>query len=67
MEKNDSGLMVVKYIRDNLKNHLMRIVLHTGQPGEAPEESVIINYDINDYRLKSEMSQSGLFGTGLGL
>ena len=35
MEKRDSGLMVVKYIRDNLKNYLVRIVLHTGQQGHS--------------------------------
>jgi signal transduction histidine kinase/FixJ family two-component response regulator len=63
MEKNDSGLNLVKYIRDTLKNHLVRIILHTGQPGDAPEESVIMEYDINDYKLKSDMTQSKMFVT----
>jgi hemerythrin-like metal-binding protein len=60
MEKNDTGLQLVKYIRDTLKQSLVRIILHTGQPGEAPEESIIENYDINDYKLKSEMTQGKL-------
>jgi len=60
MEKNDTGLQLVKYIRDTLQQHLVRIILHTGQPGEAPEELVIENYDINDYKLKSEMTQGKL-------
>jgi len=60
MDKNDTGLQLVKYIRDTLKQSLVRIILHTGQPGEAPEESVLENYDINDYKLKSEMTQGKL-------
>ena len=38
METDDAGLLVVKFIRETLKNHLVRIVLRTGQPGQAPEE-----------------------------
>ncbi len=63
MEKNDSGLEVVKYIREILQNNLIRIILRTGQPGDAPEESVILNYDINDYKLKTELTQRNLFIT----
>ncbi|MEN8216947.1 MAG: response regulator [Pseudomonadota bacterium] len=63
MEENDSGLTLVRYIRDTLKNKLVRIILHTGQPGAAPEESVIVDYDINDYRFKAEMTQRKLFVT----
>lgn len=63
MEQNSSGLEIVKYIRDTLQNKLMRIILRTGQPGEAPEEAVILNYDINDYKLKTELTQRKLFTT----
>jgi signal transduction histidine kinase/HPt (histidine-containing phosphotransfer) domain-containing protein/BarA-like signal transduction histidine kinase len=63
MEENDSGLTLVHYIRETLKNQLVRIILHTGQPGAAPEESVIVDYDINDYRFKAEMTQRKLFVT----
>ncbi len=65
MEENDSGLQVVKYIRDTLQNKIIRIILRTGQPGEAPEEDVIVNYDINDYKLKIELTQRKLFATVL--
>jgi two-component system sensor histidine kinase ChiS len=61
MEEHDSGLQVVKYIRQTQKNNLMRIILRTGQPGQAPEQSVIVNYDINDYKLKVELTQQRLF------
>lgn len=56
MESHHSGLDVVSYLRDTLKNDMTRIVLRTGQPGEAPEEEVIKQYDINDYRLKTELT-----------
>jgi len=63
MEENDTGLQVVKYIRDTLHNYLVRIILRTGQPGEAPEEKTIINYDINDYKHKAELTRRKLFVT----
>jgi signal transduction histidine kinase len=63
METNDAGLKVVRYIREELKNHLVQIVLRTGQPGDAPEESVIRDYDINDYKLKVELTRQRLITT----
>lgn len=61
MEEKDSGLQVVKYIREDLNNQLLRIILRTGQPGEAPEEATIVNYNINDYKTKTELTQRKLF------
>jgi response regulator RpfG family c-di-GMP phosphodiesterase len=63
MEETDSGLKVVKFLREELENTLTRIVLRTGQPGEAPEEDVIRQYDINDYRLKTELTVKRLHTT----
>ncbi|MDM8528520.1 PAS domain-containing protein [Anaerolineales bacterium HSG24] len=63
MEEKDSGLQVVKYIREEIQNQLIRIILRTGQPGEAPEESVIVNYNINDYKTKTELTHRKLFTT----
>lgn len=63
MEEHDSGLQVAKYIRETLRNQMVRIILRTGQPGEAPEEDVIVNYEINDYKLKVELTQRKLFVT----
>jgi len=60
METNDAGLRVVQYIREELNNHQVRIILRTGHPGEAPEESIILNYDINDYKLKVELTRQRL-------
>jgi len=63
MEDDDSGLKVVKAIREELKNNFVRIILRTGQPGSAPEEKVIIDYDINDYKEKTELTSKKLFTT----
>lgn len=61
MEDSQAGLKVVEYIRTALHNKLVRIVLFTGQPGEVPEESIIVEYDINDYALKTELTHKRLF------
>lgn len=60
MESDDSGLKVVRQIRDDLGLDEVRIVLRTGQPGYAPEENVIKEYDINDYKTKTELTRSKL-------
>lgn len=65
METNDAGLRVAQSIREDFKNKLVRIILRTGQPGEAPEESVILNYDINDYKLKVELTRHKLVTTAI--
>lgn len=63
MEREDSGLQLVKHIRDVLKNQAVRIVLRTGQPGQAPEEKVIAELDINDYKEKTELTSQKLSTT----
>lgn len=61
METDDAGLQVARYIREQADNHSTRIVLRTGQPGQAPERSVVMNYDINDYKAKTELTAQKLF------
>jgi len=61
METSDAGLEVVKYIREELNNHLVRIIIRTGQPGYAPEREVIIKYEINNYLEKTDSSSTRLF------
>ncbi|MCB0064966.1 MAG: hypothetical protein KDE19_22735, partial [Caldilineaceae bacterium] len=60
METNHAGLDFVHYLRKELKNKRTRIVLRTGQPGEAPEEAIIREYDINDYKTKTELTRQKL-------
>ncbi|EGA66700.1 response regulator, partial [Vibrio brasiliensis] len=45
MESEHAGLELVKYIREELNNSLVRIVLRTGQAGQAPEDRVIREYE----------------------
>lgn len=61
MEQDDSGLELVKYIRESLHNKMVRIILRTGQPGQAPEQDVITEYDINDYKSKTELTIQKLY------
>ncbi|MCV2886663.1 DUF3369 domain-containing protein [Aestuariibacter sp. AA17] len=61
METDDAGLKVAEYVRNTLNNHFTRIILRTGQPGQAPERDVILNYDINDYKSKTELTAQKLF------
>ncbi len=61
MENDTAGLDCVRYIREELKNSFVRIVLRTGQPGQAPEYDVITQYDINDYKEKTELTRQKLF------
>lgn len=61
METDTAGLDLVSTIRRELKNEAVRIILRTGQPGQAPERSVIVDYDINDYKAKTELTSTKLF------
>ncbi len=63
METDDAGLGLARQIREDLNNQLVRVVLRTGQPGQAPEQRVVIEYDINDYKSKTELTSQKLFTT----
>lgn len=61
METDDAGLQLVQYIREELSNPLVRIILRTGQPGRCPEQVVAANYEIDDYKTKTELTAQKLF------
>ena len=61
METETAGLELVEFIRRQARNELVRIILRTGQPGQAPERRVIVEYDINDYKAKTELTADKLF------
>jgi len=63
METDDAGLTLVKYIREELKYKMIRLVIRTGQPGQAPERYVIDNFDIDDYKDKTELTTQKLYTT----
>jgi len=60
MEIDNAGLVITKFIREDLNNFITRIILRTGQPGNAPEQKIIIDYDINDYKEKTELTATKL-------
>ncbi len=60
MESEHAGLDLITWIREDLKNTTIRLVLRTGQAGNAPEEKVISQYDIHDYKTKTELTQRKL-------
>ena len=63
MESDDAGLLLVDHIRNSLRNHMLRIIIRTGQPGAAPERYVIDHYDIDDYKDKTELTAQRLYTT----
>ncbi len=63
MDSDDAGLNFVKYVREVVNNHLVRIVLRTGQPGMFPEDTIVEKYDIDDFKSKTELTKVRLFTT----
>ena len=61
METDVAGLELVEFIRNEIRNETVRIILRTGQPGQAPERRIIVQYDINDYKAKTELTADKLF------
>lgn len=60
MEQDTAGLDFIQFLRNEQGNNNIQIVLRTGQPGLAPEKEVLLNYSINDYLSKTELSSSKL-------
>lgn len=63
METENAGLELTQYIRQELLNPYLRIIIRTGQSGLAPEKYVIDHYDINDYKEKTELNSDKLYGS----
>ena len=61
METKNAGLDAATAIRKQIKNKIVRIILRTGQPGDAPDKYVMVEYDINDYKEKSDLTSNKLF------
>ncbi|MFH1152237.1 MAG: response regulator [Pseudomonadota bacterium] len=61
LDKNSTGFDIIHHIRKKINNHITQIIIRTGQPGYAPEHRIIEEYDINDYRLKTELTAQKLF------
>ncbi len=60
MESRDAGLRCAGAIRNDVGNSMTRIILRTGQPGDAPQLEVMLKYDINDYKEKGDLTETKL-------
>jgi two-component sensor histidine kinase/CheY-like chemotaxis protein len=56
METEHAGLDLVRWIRGDRHNPLIRLLVRTGQAGLYPASSVIGEYEINDYWEKTELT-----------
>lgn len=56
METDHAGLELVEWIRKDIRNQAIRLILRTGQAGSAPEAKVIKEFDINDYKEKTDFT-----------
>jgi response regulator RpfG family c-di-GMP phosphodiesterase len=63
METEHAGLELVEWIRKDLKNKNIRLILRTGQAGSAPESRVIKDFDINDYKDKTDFTSGKMITT----
>ncbi|XOF33184.1 MAG: HD domain-containing phosphohydrolase [Candidatus Electrothrix sp. YB6] len=63
MESEHAGLELVEYIREELRNQYIRLIIRTGQSGSAPEREVIDHYDIDDYKDKTDLTAQKLYTT----
>ena len=56
MEEDDTGFKLIRHIREERKNSIIRLIIRTGQPGKAPLMEAVNRYDINDYKEKTELT-----------
>jgi CheY-like chemotaxis protein len=56
METEEAGLDLVRFIREEMELSHIRLIIRTGQPGKAPEQFVIDNFDIDDYKEKTDLT-----------
>jgi len=63
METDRAGFDVVNYVRKKCNNKLMRIVLRTGQPGQAIENDIVTKYEISDYKEKTNFNAQKINST----
>ncbi|MDZ7666107.1 MAG: hypothetical protein U5K27_12445 [Desulfotignum sp.] len=61
METEEAGLDLVRFIREEMGLSHIRLIIRTGQPGKFPEHFVIDNYDIDDYKEKSDLTSIKMY------
>ena len=61
METDTAGLDLCQSLREEHKNRVTQLFVRTGQPGMAPERTVLDRYDINGYFTKVEATEDKLY------
>jgi CheY-like chemotaxis protein len=61
METDTAGLELCQALRDEHANRVTQLFIRTGQPGVAPERTVLDQYDINGYFTKVEATEDKLY------
>lgn len=59
MEEDDSGIKVLKRIREELKNPLVRVVLRSGHSDPDLPKELFEVYDLSDYKEKTQLTSKG--------
>lgn len=60
METEHAGLELVRFIRDDLDNRRIRLVVRTGQAGTYREEVVRRDYPVDDFCQKTDLTAGRL-------
>jgi CheY-like chemotaxis protein len=60
METADAGLALLDELRAEAATQSLPVLLHTGQPGQAPEPVIRARYDISGYLTKTTVTRRGL-------
>ena len=63
--QKDKWKMLIVDDEEDIHSKSTPIIIRTGQPGQAPEREVIISYEINDYKTKTELTSVKLFTVAL--
>lgn len=61
METDSAGLELCQALRGEHGNRVTQLFIRTGQPGMAPERTVLDQYDINGYFTKVEATEDKLY------
>lgn len=61
METDTAGLELCQVLREEQGNRVTQLFIRTGQPGVAPERTVLDRYDINGYFTKVEATEDKLY------
>lgn len=62
MENDMAGLDLIDWVREDFGDTLVRLLVRTGHPGDAPEGAVTARYDIDAYLPKTEATAQRLRG-----